>query len=1388
MSYVVTVNFGSGDIDLANYSGENLVRQKSFSKKEALYNNKTFKPDINTAKFEIDLNTTLLATIMGLDNDALASVSITKDGSGWFKGFIRPVTDIKVRSGGGDTISISCVDMGWILKEQPASNAQKSTSDSMTVLDMSSTSNSIVHWILSEAGFTGTVYGSDITDSVDYMRIYYTDYFEALSEILFSYHNTFYFDGSGDFHVYDWGPSSISSSGTIDDDNMIDTLSVSRKDDDTNEVHVKSYRLNVNIDAVLSSRKWTSEEIGSYDASSIGPVTLEIAPPNERVEWFADTEYRYHLYYGINHMSGGFDVYQPLYGWQYASLPELTVTATDHDTYWSVLIEYALVPAGGKVGSTYALSEIQIRGDVVTVSDAEEMKAGSGGKIKRFDAKYCYSTSTAAELAQTILDNLTTGTWIFKWTSQDDLALGDYYTASNVAADISSTVRILSKSARLKSGQLFYEYEAVSTSAISAATETVAVGELSSANTAAEISSAIAAVKDGLGAGGTILQPIIADNLPSVDSGEPGVSGLAFFKDRMGFYDSTIEDWPVYIADDGTFKFSGTGSNAIEFDGTDLTVNADVALNGTVTTGDAIQSDNFSTGVSGWQIDGDGDAEFNSLTIRKEVYEANITNYTSGLTIGYDGVDIDYPTTSTHTLPSSFTIDCTITPSFAYTSTTAHHVFSFYLSANQFISLIWYPSGDVFRVAYADGGGTYSLYSQQFDDGTSFSTINQKIRFTFSADLSVSDLYNASFRVKPLESGEAVYDLNWDGLPPILTSTISGVYVGEDHASANTFIGDIHYLNVYDSQELTVLDIDAGGYTPDFTLGTGIKNAPAEGGRRVLIDNDQISMQEYTDGAWSDYNQIRLGGADTDGIFYPFLKCRGLLHPQATELNTSEFGELLPGGRVYHFENTWADNYGGSLLSPSNGFSTSIFKFGTRSAVSIYDPSTPFDDFDYTFGYADDEDSIPSFLPLALTSDITFGGWLYRKSGSTTPAGNTDFISIINKYGSFLALEYVSVAANYDYANDEISIRVWRFDGDTSTKTSYSSTAVSLTTDEWHYVCILWDASTETASLFVDGTIEQTLDVSSYSVMSLSNVDSRMFHVYIGRTPDDTVNSGLHIDELFVSPSTLVDADALIQHYNRDRPWGSTSITDKDIIIRPAAGGRVVTDYPAGYIYGLETEADTDSDHDVKINPGKCRSYTDLYNLDLTAAITKQIDATWAAGDDAGGLFSGTVAADTTYHLFLIRKDSDGSIDAGWDTDINCANIPSGYTAYRGLRTYETNASANIKGGYPYDYTTSKGHTKLWTGDANSGTLSLSEDISNFNSLLVLTRGNTGKSSVVIPVSLFIKNTTNNFTGFHYYSSRDYYAYIRNNGTTNSVICGHYNNTNYRVIGIYGVA
>jgi hypothetical protein len=77
------------------------------------------------------------------------------------------------------------------------------------------------------------------------------------------------------------------------------------------------------------------------------------------------------------------------------------------------------------------------------------------------------------------------------------------------------------------------------------------------------------------------------------------------------------------------------------------------------------------------------------------------------------------------------------------------------------------------------------------------------------------------------------------------------------------------------------------------------------------------------------------------------------------------------------------------------------------------------------------------------------------------------------------------------------------------------------------------------------------------------------------------------------------------------------------------------------------------------------------------SSITKALNSAWAAGNGSGGLATGAIAANTTYHCF--GAEINGLSDAFFDTSATGANAPVGTTYMRrlgGLRTDGT--AANI--------------------------------------------------------------------------------------------------------------
>jgi hypothetical protein len=108
----------------------------------------------------------------------------------------------------------------------------------------------------------------------------------------------------------------------------------------------------------------------------------------------------------------------------------------------------------------------------------------------------------------------------------------------------------------------------------------------------------------------------------------------------------------------------------------------------------------------------------------------------------------------------------------------------------------------------------------------------------------------------------------------------------------------------------------------------------------------------------------------------------------------------------------------------------------------------------------------------------------------------------------------------------------------------------------------------------------------------------------------------------------------------------------------------------------------SDAEHDLDI--GAARIWVSDGSteklVDFTAA-TKQIDAAWAAGDDAGGLDTGTVANSTWYYIWAIYNPTTEAADYLLSASATSPTMPGGYVYKRRIPKQGallTNGSGNI--------------------------------------------------------------------------------------------------------------
>ncbi len=141
--------------------------------------------------------------------------------------------------------------------------------------------------------------------------------------------------------------------------------------------------------------------------------------------------------------------------------------------------------------------------------------------------------------------------------------------------------------------------------------------------------------------------------------------------------------------------------------------------------------------------------------------------------------------------------------------------------------------------------------------------------------------------------------------------------------------------------------------------------------------------------------------------------------------------------------------------------------------------------------------------------------------------------------------------------------------------------------------------------------------------------------------------------------------------------------------------------YPSGYIYGLAVSNNvTDATNDLDIAAGACRaspSSSVVANIDLSSALTKRLDAAWAVGSGNGGLDTGSIA-DTTYHVFLIRRSDTGVVDALFSASATSPTMPANYDSFRRIYSFRRISGA------------------IWVIKQDGDQTMLSVPISNYNS------------------------------------------------------------------------
>lgn len=115
-----------------------------------------------------------------------------------------------------------------------------------------------------------------------------------------------------------------------------------------------------------------------------------------------------------------------------------------------------------------------------------------------------------------------------------------------------------------------------------------------------------------------------------------------------------------------------------------------------------------------------------------------------------------------------------------------------------------------------------------------------------------------------------------------------------------------------------------------------------------------------------------------------------------------------------------------------------------------------------------------------------------------------------------------------------------------------------------------------------------------------------------------------------------------------------------------------------GYFNGLVLSINaSDAANDIDIGAGSAASdIYPFYLMQLASALTKRIDANWSAGNNQGGLDTGSVT-NATYYIWLIQRSDTGVVDALFSLSSTAPTMPSNYDRKRLIGSLTRAAATN---------------------------------------------------------------------------------------------------------------
>ena len=250
----------------------------------------------------------------------------------------------------------------------------------------------------------------------------------------------------------------------------------------------------------------------------------------------------------------------------------------------------------------------------------------------------------------------------------------------------------------------------------------------------------------------------------------------------------------------------------------------------------------------------------NGTVAGKYIYatECQVVDSTTTMFPFVDGTHSADVIDETFTMPDRFIVDLIIDFRFRYDVIENNYLAIWYVSATQQLILYYDVTGDKIQTYWDDGGTGRILASYQFDDGSSFTNLNQRIKLSLFVN-AVSGGQTDSMLVSiPLESGAINIDNSFSGTPSIKSSTFPTLSIGHE-AGAIQADSVYEYLRVY----------EWSGTKPTITSSQDMTDYLAD--KKVLLDKTYMARLTATDliiakSTINDGDVITLRGNDWDSF------------------------------------------------------------------------------------------------------------------------------------------------------------------------------------------------------------------------------------------------------------------------------------------------------------------------------------------------------------------------------------------------------------------------------------------------------------------------------------------------------------------------------------------